>query len=323
MNDSIASDAAHHSGLNHPAGTTEQIAIADQAGLADAMFNHDARLAPEGSFRGQPILGVVLGSGLGGLADQIETPHCISFRDMPGLPGTTATGHRGQFIVGTLSGCPIVAMAGRLHFYEGHPLETVTHPIRIMHAAGISSLVVSCAAGGLNPRLQTGDLAVLDETISWIGAAMGQLPNVSSAIELPVPRPRPLRTDQRLVDVAKAVAHRDGFTLHRATYLAVNGPNYETRAECRMMRTIGVDVVGMSTVPECLMAASLGMRLLPIAVVTNMAIPDAPVTAAHDDVLDVSNRAGVKLQQIVIAIADRLRRGGPEAIKQDDKYGRS
>lgn len=258
---------------------------------------------------GGSVLGVVLGSGLGGLADQIQEPIAVAYGDLPGLPPSTAAGHRGQFIFGRLEGTPVVAMAGRLHVYEGHPLTTVTRPIAMLAEMGVTDLVVSCAAGGLNPRLTTGDLVLLDERISWLAGRMGApvFPAQANPSDWPPqPRPKARTTDPELARLADQVAAEHPFSLHRGTYLATTGPTYETRAECRMMRAIGVDVVGMSTVPELIAAESMSVRTLGLAVVTNMALPDSPVTADHADVLAVSRAAGDRLESIVRRVADSL-----------------
>ncbi|WDQ14586.1 purine-nucleoside phosphorylase [Rhodopirellula sp. P2] len=259
-----------------------------------------------------PPLGVVLGSGLGGLADAIESPTVIPYREIPGLAASTAAGHRGEFIVGHLASRPIIAMAGRLHVYEGHSLPDVTRPVALMAGIGISELVVSCAAGGLNPSFSVGDLVLIHEHSSWLGGKLGAPPTLFQSPINPSSAPasaagwfqRRLSTcDPTLDQIAHQTAHKHGFELRRGMYLAVNGPNYETRAECRMMRGLGADLVGMSTVPEILSASSAGVRTIGISVVTNLALPDAPVTADHADVLEVCERAADRLQQIVRAIA--------------------
>ncbi|MCC9658238.1 purine-nucleoside phosphorylase [Rhodopirellula halodulae] len=249
-------------------------------------------------------LGVILGSGLGGLADSIESPVTVSYREIPGLAGSTAAGHRGEFLVGFLESRPIVAMAGRLHTYEGHAIADVTRPVALMAGVGVDRLLVSCAAGGLNPSYSVGDLVILSDHSSWLHGKLGALPQPDlTGAGVPTFR-RSLQTcDVELHRIAKETARQNSFDLHRGMYLAVTGPNYETRAECRMMRRLGADLVGMSTVPELLLAASKGVRTLGIAVVTNLALPDAPATADHKEVLDVCGQAADRLQQIVRAIA--------------------
>ncbi|MEO9933967.1 purine-nucleoside phosphorylase [Rhodopirellula bahusiensis] len=253
-------------------------------------------------------LGVVLGSGLGGLADAIESPTIVPYKEIPGLAASTASGHRGEFLIGSLASRPVIAMAGRLHVYEGHSLRDVTRPAALMAGLGISELVVSCAAGGLNPNFDVGDLVLLNEHSSWLDGKLGAPPITFEAPNEQASaagcfRRRMSTCDAQLDAIAHQTAREHGFQLRRGMYLAVNGPNYETRAECRMMRQLGADLVGMSTVPELLCASSAGVRTLGISVVTNLALPDAPATADHADVLEVCERAAERLQQIVRAIA--------------------
>lgn len=253
----------------------------------------------------------MLGSGLGGLADSIDSPTVIPYREIPGLAASTAAGHRGEFIVGQLASRPIIAMAGRLHVYEGHSLQDVTRPVALMAGIGISQLVVSCAAGGLNPAFSVGDLVLINEHSSWLDGKLGA-PPVAVPTTTPSPPERSVPDSFRrrlntcapeLAQIAQRTARKHGFQLRHGMYLAVSGPNYETRAECRMMRNLGADLVGMSTVPEILCASSAGVQTLGVSVVTNLALPDAPITADHADVLDVCEQAADRLQQIVRAIA--------------------
>lgn len=283
--------------------------------FSDSLAALRERISPLAEFS-KPPLGVVLGSGLGGLADSIESPTVIPYREIPGLAASTAAGHRGEFIVGQLASRPIIAMAGRLHVYEGHSLEDVTRPVALMAGIGISQLVVSCAAGGLNPAFSVGDLVLLNEHSSWLDGKLGAPP---ATIQSNAPGTSPTATSEpsapgwfrrrlntcapELEQIAQQTARDHGFQLRRGMYLAVSGPNYETRAECRMMRSLGADLVGMSTVPEILCASSAGVQTLGVSVVTNLALPDAPMAADHADVLDVCEQAADRLQQIVRAIA--------------------
>ncbi|WP_283430542.1 purine-nucleoside phosphorylase [Neorhodopirellula lusitana] len=281
----------------------------------------------------QPPVAIVLGSGLGGLADLISSPTSVPYGEIPGLATTTAAGHRGEFLLGWLAGAPVIAMAGRLHAYEGHSIDAVTRPMALMASLEPRAVIVSCAAGGLNPRYEAGDLVLIDEHMSLLHGLLGfgnltaDLPGQSQLSPSehvqgqPIPadsgaesEEKALSTwpanryggptcDERLAAIAMATSRRDEFRLHSGSYLAVTGPNYETRAECRMMRSWGFDLVGMSTVPELVLASRAGLPTLAIAVVTNMAVPDAPQAASHDDVLAVSSTAGVRLQSVVEAIA--------------------
>ncbi|MCM2371098.1 purine-nucleoside phosphorylase [Rhodopirellula sp. ICT_H3.1] len=261
-----------------------------------------------------PLLAVVLGSGLAGLADSIESPTVIRYESIPGLAASTAAGHRGEFLLGQIAGIRVVTMAGRLHAYEGHSIEALTRPMAVMAAMNPVAVIVSCAAGGLNPRYRVGDLVVIDEHISLLHGQMGA---VGADRELPEyqalerKRAGALRCgrptcDETFTKIAERTAREAGFRLCRGTYLSVTGPNYETRAECRMMKNWGADLVGMSTVPEVVLASRAGLRTLAVGVVTNMAIPDSPATTTHEDVLTVSQAAGMNLEKVVRAIARSL-----------------
>lgn len=247
-------------------------------------------------------IAVVLGSGLSGLADAIVDPIAVAYHEIPGLARATASGHRGEFLLGRLENAPIIAMAGRLHAYEGHSIEALTRPMAIMASLRPRAVVVSCAAGGLNPRYQTGDLVIIDEHISFLHGKMG-LGGRSLCQTRQTNRSGHRTCDESLAGLAEQTAGSEKFRLHRGSYLAVTGPNYETRAECRMMRSWGLDMVGMSTVPEVVLASAAGLPTLAIGVVTNMAVPDVPQAASHEDVLAVSSAAGNRLEQIVRAIA--------------------
>ncbi|MEM9365137.1 MAG: purine-nucleoside phosphorylase [Planctomycetota bacterium] len=256
-------------------------------------------------------LGVVMGSGLGGLAERIQVERIVPYTEIDGMGESTTSGHRGEFLVGTLAGRPVLAMAGRLHAYEGHPRDATTLGVRLMAAAGVDRLLVSCAAGGLNPLYEVGDLAVLTDHMSWQHGRVGDAPSapLGSTIEpISVPPWNPLQRTMATCDPDMqrsfmSLARALGATAHTSMYLSVSGPNYETRAECRMMRRLGVDLVGMSTVPELVGAARLGLRVLGIAVVTNVALPDAPAIADHADVLEASEHASESMQEIVMRMA--------------------
>lgn len=258
-----------------------------------------------------PLLAVVLGSGLGGMADTIEISTTIRFDELPGFPAATASGHRGEFLLGRLAGVRVIAMAGRLHAYEGHDMDSLSRGMALLAALNPGAVIVSCAAGGLNPRYRTGDLVIIDEHINLLHGQMGIALSVAGTTD--GHRSGRPTCDPRFAEIAEQVEQREGHEgrIHRGTYLAVSGPNYETRAECRMMRNWGADLVGMSTVPEVVLSSRAGLRTIAIGVVTNMAVPDAPATASHDDVLAVSSQAGARLQRIVVAIAATLDRVRP------------
>ena len=252
------------------------------------------------------VTAIVLGSGLGALADKIESPIAIPFSQIPGFARSTASGHRGQLIFGTLGGAPLIAMAGRLHRYEGWSNAQVAFPIQVMQALGASRFIASNAAGGVNPKLKVGDILVIRDHIDWL-YQRSRLPAISpNAAQTntadPSDRP-PIRCgrvyDAELSCMALAAAREGGFTAIEGTYLATLGPTYETRAEYRMMRRMGADVVGMSTVPEVLAAIQAGMVVLALSIVSNVADPDRAIVADHAEVLQAGDAAAAKLEQII------------------------
>lgn len=252
------------------------------------------------------ISAVVLGSGLGALADQIESPVTIPFGEIPGFAKSTASGHRGQLLFGTLAGAPIIAMAGRLHRYEGWTNAQVTFPIKVMHALGARCLIASNAAGGVNPKLVVGDIVIISDHIDWlysqrqVGRPSGASTESCSpdSPEFPASRLGQIYSPE-LAAVAMAAARAGGFTAVKGTYLATLGPTYETRAEYRMMRRIGADVVGMSTAVEVQAAANLGMSVLGLSIVSNVADPDRANVANHAEVLEAGDAAAAKLEGVV------------------------
>lgn len=251
-----------------------------------------------------PRAGIILGSGLGGLADEIANPLRIDYADLPGFAHTTASGHRGQLIFGTLDAVPIVAMAGRMHRYEGHDDERVTFPVRLMAAMGAATLIVSNAAGGLNPVLNVGDIVVIDDHIDLAKGVRPLFPSLPAVFDRVA---SPLRLyDSQLAQIALAAARAGDFAAILGTYIATLGPTYETRAEYRMMRKFGGDVVGMSTAPEVCVAATLGMRVLGLSMVSNVARPDQAQSTDHQEVLDAGQAAQSKLRKIVAATLRHL-----------------
>ena len=214
---------------------------------------------------GTPRAGIVLGTGLGDLAEQVDAEAVIDYADIPGFGKSTALAHKGRLICGTLAGVPVAVMQGRVHLYEGYSPQQVTLPVRVMKALGAELLIVTNANGGVNPKLATGDIVVMDDHINlmWISSAECGVPSAesSSAIRNPQSATRNcsrLPYDRELSDAALAIARREDFTAHRGVYAAMTGPSYETRAEYRMLRKLGADCVGMSTVPEVLAAMHVG-----------------------------------------------------------------
>lgn len=252
-----------------------------------------------------PALGIVLGTGLGSLADTIEDRTEIPYEEIPHFLGSTATGHRGRLVCGKLDNHPVIAMDGRVHAYEGAALRQATLPIRVMHRLGAKLLIVSNAAGGLNPYYRDGDLVVLSDHINLLpdnpllgenDEALGpRFPDMSAPY------------DQDLIEQVIHLARHYDVRMHQGVYIAVAGPNLETRAEYRMMRRIGGDVVGMSTVPEVLVAVHSGMKVLAFSVVSNMALPDAMAPTGIDHILHTSQNSEPRLRQIVLGLLDTMK----------------
>ena len=249
---------------------------------------------------GQPQAGIILGTGLGGLAEQIETEAVLDYETLPHFPRSTAISHAGQLVCGTLQGMTVVAMEGRFHSYEGYSHRQITFPVRVMRALSAELLIVSNACGGMNPQYSQGDIMVIEDHINL----MNGNPLVGVNDEELGPRfPDMIEPyDQRLIDRALEIARRENFAAHKGVYVAVTGPNLETRAEYRFLRTIGADVVGMSTVPEVLVAVHAGMRVLGLSIVTDMCLPDALKPANIDEILATAARAEPNLRKIVLGI---------------------
>jgi len=244
--------------------------------------------------------GIVLGTGLGGLAEQIEADATFDYTDLPHFPRSTAAGHAGRLLCGRLAGLNVVAMEGRFHAYEGYTMGQVTFPVRVMKALGAELLIVSNACGGMNPHYAAGDIVVIEDHINL----MGGNPLIGVNDDQLGPRfpdmSRPY--DPVLIARALEIARRENFVAHRGVYVAVTGPNLETRAEYRFLRLIGADVVGMSTVPEVIVAVQAGVRVLGLSIVSDLCLPDALKPANIDDILAVAAAAEPKLRKIVLGV---------------------
>jgi purine-nucleoside phosphorylase len=253
---------------------------------------------------GSPRVGIILGTGLGGLAEQIVTEATLPYEAIPHFPRSTAVGHTGQLVCGCLHGLPVVAMEGRFHAYEGYSFRQITFPVRVMKALGAELLVVSNACGGMNPQYAQGDIMVIEDHINLLNGnplvgvnddALGpRFPDMSAPY------------DRDLIDRALEIARRENFVAHKGVYVAVTGPNLETRAEYRFLRTIGADVVGMSTVPEVLVAVHAGMRVLGLSIITDLCLPDALKPANIQEILATAATAELKLRKIVVGVLAQL-----------------
>jgi purine-nucleoside phosphorylase len=251
-----------------------------------------------------PEVGIILGTGLGGLARQIAVEAEVPYADIPGFPLSTVETHAGKLLLGRLAGRPVVAMQGRFHRYEGYDLQQVTFPVRVLHALGARTLVVSNACGGMHPLWAPGDLVLISDHINLLGDNPLVGPNDdrlgSRFPDMSAPY------DPELRAVARAAALELGIVLREGVYVAVPGPNLETRAEYRMLRAIGADVVGMSTVPEVIVANHQGMRTIGISIITDQCLPDALEPADIGKIIATANRAEPSLTRLITAVVERL-----------------
>lgn len=248
---------------------------------------------------GTPQSAILLGTGLGALAERIEVDVRIAYSDLPGMPVSTAESHAGELVCGHLGSQTIVGFSGRLHCYEGHSPAEVVAPVRIAKGLGASQLIMGSAAGGLDPRYAVGDIVLIEDHINL----MGVNPLVGPNDERFGPRwPDMIEPyDLALQKRAQAIALAKGIQLHRGVYASVLGPNLETRAEYRMLQRLGADLVGMSTVPECIAAVHLGMKTLAFAIVTDLCLPDALEAADIAKIIAAANHAEPILSDLIIS----------------------
>jgi len=236
----------------------------------------------------KPEIGMILGSGLGEMAEYIEDQVIINYRDIPGFPVSTVEGHAGRLVIGRLMGKAVLAMQGRFHFYEGYPMEEVTFPVRVMKLLGVEYLIVTNAAGGINRKFEPGDLMAINDHINM----MGSNPLKGNNLDQFGPR-FPAMTgayNKQLLDIARQCAARKQIQLKSGVYCGVLGPSYETPAEIKMVETIGGDAVGMSTVPEVIVANHCGLKVLGISCITNMAAGILDKPPSHEEVLEVGRQ---------------------------------
>lgn len=251
-----------------------------------------------------PKIGLILGSGLGSLADTIENPVIIKYEDIPNFPISTVEGHAGQLVIGELSGTVVVAMQGRFHFYEGYPLEDVTFPIRTMIGLGIESMIVTNAAGGANLEYKPGDLMIITDHINFTG----KNPLIGENLNELGPRFPDMTWayNKEYIKIAKETGIELGLNLKEGIYMWFTGPTYETPAEVRMARMLGADAVGMSTVPEVIIANHEGIKVLGISCITNMAagILDQPLI--HDEVVETSKKVKEDFEKLLLSLIGKI-----------------
>lgn len=244
----------------------------------------------------EPVLGIILGSGLGGLARRIEDARAVPFADVPGFPSATVVGHSGRVIVGRLAGRPVVALAGRFHMYEGHSASLAGFPVRVLHALGARTLFVSNAAGGIRATFTPGDLMIITDHLNLMfrnplvgGVEPGdtRFPDMSDPY------------DRALAAVLRREATKLGFPLREGVYCGLLGPTYETPAEVRMLAVLGADAVGMSTVPEVIVARAIGMRVAGVSCITNFASGTTPNPLSHAEVLETTALVASRFESLV------------------------
>jgi len=251
-----------------------------------------------------PRIGIILGTGLGKLVDDIDVHTEVAYDDLPHFPISTVESHHGRLLFGHLRGAPVVAMQGRFHLYEGYSPKQVTFPVRVFGALGVETLLISNAAGGMNPHHQRGDLMLVTDHINLQGGNPLVGPNVDAWGPRFPDMSEPYDVDLRHLAEAKALEL--GIKLHQGVYVAVLGPNLETKAEYRFLRAIGADVVGMSTVPEVIVARHMNLRVLAFSVITDECFPDALQPVTLDEVLAAAAEAEPNLTAIMAAVVEAL-----------------
>ncbi|CAA9350753.1 MAG: Purine nucleoside phosphorylase [uncultured Gemmatimonadaceae bacterium] len=250
-----------------------------------------------------PAAALILGSGLGGIADRIEAAERIPFADVPGFAAATVVGHRGELIAGRLAGKPVVALAGRFHLYEGHDAALAGFPVRVLHALGARTLFVSNAAGGIRRTFRAGDLMLIADHLNlmWRNPLVGAL--VPGDVRFPdMSEPY----SRELAELVRAAARDAGVPLQEGVYAGLLGPSYETPAEVRMLDRLGADAVGMSTVPEVVVAEALGMRVAGVSCITNLAAGISATPLSHAEVIETTQRVAARFEALVTGFVSRL-----------------
>ncbi len=262
----------------------------------------EAVAAIRAHWNGMPKVGIILGTGLGGVAKNITDTVTFDYSQLPHFAASTAMTHAGKLVCGKFNGMDVVAMEGRIHAYEGYTWQQITFPVRVMKALGAELLIVSNACGGMNPQYRQGDIMVIEDHINLMGGnplvgvndeALGErFPDMCEPYT------------KTLVDKALEIGRKNGYAIHSGVYVGVLGPNLETRAEYRFLRGIGADAVGMSTIPEVIVAVHSQMRVLGLSIITDMCLPDALKPADVVEIIATANNAEPKLSQIVLEILE-------------------
>ncbi|MDH4222261.1 MAG: purine-nucleoside phosphorylase [candidate division Zixibacteria bacterium] len=253
----------------------------------------------------KPLLGIILGTGLGTLAEGIQVEQEIVYQNIPHFPISTVESHAGRLLLGEVSGKKVVAMQGRFHYYEGYTMQQITFPVRVMKELGVKLLIVSNACGGLNPQFRAGDIMVITDHINLLG----DNPLIGPNDESLGPRFPDMYNcyDKDLIILTEDCALKSSIKLQRGVYVAVPGPNLETAAEYRFLRNTGADVVGMSTVPEVIVARHQGMKVLGFSIVTDMGLPDALKPTNLEEIIATASKAEPNLKKIIVKVVEELK----------------
>jgi purine-nucleoside phosphorylase len=257
--------------------------------------------------RQKPRVGLILGSGLGGLADLVEGADIVAYQDIPFWPVSTVQGHHGRLVIGNLKGVPVIVQQGRSHFYEGYSMAEITLPVRVMQQLGVEMMIVTNAAGGINPEYEPGDVMLIVDHIGLMGMT-GFNPLRGPNLETLGPRFPDMSQayDRGLMELARSAARAAGIVLREGVYVGLSGPTFETPADLRFLRAIGADAVGMSTVPEVIVARHAGTRVLGISGISNKANLDGSTLTTHEEVLQAGRVIVPKLQKIVEGVLEQL-----------------
>lgn len=263
-----------------------------------------AKTLLQSRWQGKPTVGIILGTGLGGLVEDIKADVAVPYEEIPHFPTATVKSHAGRLVCGKLAGKTVMAMEGRFHFYEGYSLKQITFPVRVMKALGCETLIVSNACGGMNPQWAKGDLMIIEDHINFLGdnPLIGKN---DDRLGLRFPD-MCYPYDRELIELTQRIAMEEKIVCHKGVFVAVAGPNLETRAEYRFLRGIGADVVGMSTVPEVIVGVHAQMRILGLSVITDQCLPDALHPVSIEEVIAVANAAEKKLRVLVRRVVEAL-----------------
>jgi len=252
----------------------------------------------------EPHIGIILGTGLGGLAQEIDIETTLSYKDIPHFPISTVETHEGKLLLGKLGGKSVVAMQGRFHYYEGYSMKQITFPVRVMAKLGVKNLLISNACGGMNPELSRGDIMIIEDHINLLGANPLIGPNLDEFGPRFPDMSEPW--SRKLIDLANEAASEEGISLQKGVFVAVSGPNLETKAEYKFLTIIGADVVGMSTVPENIVAVHSGLNVLGLSVITDECDPETLKPVNITEIIETANRAEPKLTKIMKKVIEQL-----------------